>query len=300
MPFLRDMIGKVNEVKASVKNSSEKCKMTAVGLKRILDLGERLYPKRNWPNTKLYASAIGYTNVPEFVLQYFDHTALVKEFPSTVVMAMETGTALHSFIQSRLMAAGCIHPKCEGVQYQEPRFEDETYRIVAKVDGLICEDQLAELGAKNFEGNVEPRPLKLDLLEIKVFNSFKYKNTKEWTDISREYRLQATATQKISGYDRTIFMIVDRDSMNYRFIVYRAEEHLWEFIKKLSTDIFTHLRELTRPEGFQDEWLRVNGVQLDWDQWVAHHINASPKRKWLHLGDTKEEDAGDGGGFLLI
>lgn len=295
------MLGIVNEVKTNLKNPAEKVKFSAAGFSRVLDFGERKYPTKHWPNSKLYASGLGYVNIPEFVLQYFDHNALPpKVFPSSVGQAMEAGTAVHEYIQSRLLAAGCIHPQQQGLKYEEPRFECERYRIVAKADGLISEEQIAELGAIKPSLDNEPRPLKLDLFEIKVLNNHRYKNTKEWTDISREYRLQATATQKISGYERTIFMIVDRDSMNARFIYYRAEDHLWQFITEMSDTIFTHLRELSRPEGFLDDWLTVNGVRMGWDQWVQYHINRQPKRKWLHLENSLEDDGPiEEGGFII-
>lgn len=301
MKSLRSMIGMSEELKPTLKNPADKAKFSGAAFARVLDLGERQFPKKHWPNSKLYASGLGYVSIPEFVLQYFDHQALPpKVFPASVGQAMEVGTAVHEYIQSRLLVAGCIHPQQQGPKYDEPRFECERYRIVAKVDGLISEDQIAELGATKPLINNEPRPLKLDLLEIKVLNNHRYKNTKEWPDISREYRLQATATQKISGYERTLFMIVDRDSLNARFIVYRAEDHLWDFITQMSDTIFTHLRELSRPEGFLDDWLTVNGVRMGWDQWVQYHINRQPKRKWLHLENSSEDDGPiEDGGFII-
>jgi hypothetical protein len=291
---LRVLMGK-DEPPAPV----EKVKFTAAGVDRLLAFGESIYPHKNWSSNKLYASGIGYTTVAEFVLQYFDHTAIVKSFGPEVCMAMEAGTALHEYIQSRLMLAGVLHPKIDGTQYVEQRFECPEYRIVAKVDGLIDEMQLAELGKKGLEIKHEPRPLKLDLFEIKVFNGYNYEKTKTWQDISYQYRMQATATQKISGYPRTIFMFVNIDTKKYRFVVYRAEETLWDKIKAMSTEIFTHLRNLTRPEGFKDEWLQVNGQKLTWEQWTQFHIQQHPKRKWLHLEGNPAEEERQTGGFFI-
>lgn len=292
MKSLRALVG---EPKA--KNVAEKLKFSAAGVERLLEIGENLYPKETWSANKLYASGLGYTSVPEFVASYFDKDILPKNFSAKVCMSMEAGTAIHNYIQSRLMFAGVLHPKADSKFYKELRFEDEELRVVSKVDGLVDEMQLAELGKKGFEGEPEPRPLKLDLLEIKVLNSHTYEKTKEWPDISLPYRMQATATQKISGYERTIFMVVNRADWSFRFIVYRAEEHLWDTIKKMSEDIFNHLRNLTKPEGFKDEWLVVNETKLEWDQWVQYHIDRQPKRKWLH---KVEEDDKLEQSFLLF
>jgi hypothetical protein len=283
MKSLRSLVNKTEE--PTFKNSADKVKFSAAGVGRLLDMGEALYPHETWSANKLYASSLGYLTVPEFVLQYYDKTAVVRNITHNLGMAMEVGTAVHTYIQSRLMLAGVLHPRAEGNFYKEVRLEDENLRIVSKVDGLIDEGQIAELSSTKLTGEPEPRPLTLSLLEIKVLNEHKYKCTKEWTDISKEYRMQATATQKIGGYDRTIFMIVDRGSLSYRFIVYRAEEHLWELITSLSNEIFTHLRNLTRPEGFKDEWLRG----MTWEQWTRFHIERQPKRKWLHVGEIQEE-----------
>lgn len=296
MRSLRAMLG--HEVKEPAK-PVEKLKFSAAGVERLIQLGETLYPTKNWAANKLYASNLGYTSVPLFVLQYFDHLAIKRKISANLGMSMEVGTAVHQYIQNRLMVANCLHPKSENEFYKEPRFECPEYRIVSKVDGLVDEGQLAEFSAKKFVGDIgEARPLSLDLLEIKVLNDHSYKNTKTWQDISREYRMQATATQKISGYQRTIFMIVDRGSLKFRFIVYKGEEHLWQFIQNMSVDIFKHLRNLTRPEGFEDDWLIVNGQRLSWEQWTKYHIDRQPKRKWLHLGDEKEETSFSGG-FII-
>lgn len=293
MKSLRSLINK-EEAPEKAKNSAEKVKFSAAGVGRLLDLGESLYPHETWSANKLYASSLGYLTVPEFVLQYYDKNAVVRTISNNMGMAMEVGTAVHTYIQSRLMLAGVLHPRVEGNYYKEVRLEDEELRIVSKVDGFIDEDQIAELSSTKYSGTSEPRPLKLSLLEIKVLNEHKYKTTQEWTDISKEYRMQATATQKIGGYDRTIFMIVDRGSLNYRFIVYRGEDHLWDLIKGLSNEIFTHLRNLTRPEGFKDEWL--NG--MTWEQWTRFHIDRQPKRKWLHVGEVREELSSNDG-FMI-
>lgn len=283
MKSLRSLVNKTEE--PTFKNSADKAKFSAAGVGRMLDLGESLYPHETWSANKLYASSLGYLTVPEFVLQYYDRDSVVRTIGHNLGMAMEVGTSVHNYIQSRLMLAGVLHPRAEGKFYKEVRLEDENLRIVSKVDGLVDEDQIAELSSTKFSGKAEARPLKLTLLEIKVLNEHRYKCTKEWTDISKEYRMQATATQKIGGYDRTIFMIVDRGSLSYRFIVYRAEEHLWDLITGLSNEIFAHLRNLTRPEGFKDEWLKG----MTWEQWTKFHIDRQPKRKWLHVGEVREE-----------
>lgn len=278
----------------------EKLKFSAAGVQRMIDLGEKMYPTKTWSASSLYASGLGYTTVNSFILQYFDchHPAAKKSFSGNAGCAMEVGTAVHHYLQNRLMIVNCLHPKAEGNIYQEMRFEDKELRIVSKVDGLIDEHQLAEFSGTKFEGDIEePRPLNLDLLEIKVLASHKYETIKLWSDISLEYRMQATATQKISGYKRTIFMFVDRGSLSFRFIVYKAEEHLWEQIKKLSTDIFSHLRVPKLPEDFPEEWLFVNGQKLSPQQWIDHHVSLHPKRHWLHLG--KDEIAAPEGSFLI-
>lgn len=292
MKSLRSLIN--NEEAPKVKNSAEKVKFSAAGVGRLLDLGESLYPHETWSANKLYASSLGYLTVPEFVLQYYDKTAVVRTISNNMGMAMEVGTAVHTYIQSRLMLAGVLHPRAEGNFYKEVRLEHEDLRIVSKVDGFIDEDQIAELSSTKYNGTPEPRPLKLSLLEIKVLNEHKYKTTQEWTDITKEYRMQATATQKIGGYDRTIFMIVDRGSLNYKFIVYRGEDHLWDLITNLSNEIFTHLRNLTRPDGFKDEWLKG----MTWEQWTKFHIERQPKRKWLHIGEVQEELSSNDG-FMI-
>lgn len=292
MRFLRA----IDDSQATPVNQVEKLKITAAGVGRMLDLGESLYPHRTWSADKLYASSLGYLTVPEYVLQYFDKDAVVRKVGHNLGMAMEVGTAVHSYIQSRLMLAGVLHPKIDGTEYKEVRLVDDHYRIVAKVDGLVDEAQIAELSSTKFSGEAQPRPLQLDLFEIKVLNEHKYKNTKTWQDISIEYRMQATATQRIGKYPRTIFMIVDRGTLSFRFIVYRGEDHLWERITKLSDEIFYHLRTLTKPEGFKDEWLKG----MTWEQWVNYHIQRKPSRKWLHLVGESIDDSEDTGGFVIV
>ena len=291
--FRRNMLAALTEEPKAL-NDVEKLKFTAAGVTRLIEMGEQLYPHNNWASNKLYASGLGYTSVPEFVLQYFDHHALTRSISANAGMAMEAGTAVHNYLQSRLMLAGVLHPRIEGHVYKEQRFECEKYRIVSKVDGLVDEQQLAELGSKGFSGQAEARPLNLDLLEIKLLSTHKYQSIKTWQDISIEYRLQAVATQRISGYPRTIFMLVDRGSLSFRFIVYRGEDHLWQRITTMSTEIFAHLKDLTRPEGFKDEWLKG----MTWEQWVNYHIERQPKRKWFHKENTEEETS-EGGGFII-
>lgn len=277
----------------------EKLKFTAAGVERLLDVGQEKYPEKNWPATKLYASGLGYTSPGKFVYQYFDHIAAATKFSANVCMSMAAGTAIHEYIQSRLMLANCLHPRSETCHYKEPRFEDKELRIVSKVDGLVDEQQLADFGKKDTKVDFdEARPLTLDLLEIKLVNSHTYKNTKLWSDVSLPYRLQATATQKISGYKRTIFMYIDRADFSFRFIVYRAEEQLWEDIKKLSHTAFKHLRELTRPDDFEEGWLVVNGIKLTWEQFTRHHIERQPTRKWLHK-HTDDSVGETSGGFYI-
>jgi hypothetical protein len=300
MKSLRALLNKdLANLEVPAPMHQEKLKFTAAGVERLLDVGQERYPERNWPATKLYASGLGYTSPGKFVYQYFDHVGAATKFSANVQMSMAAGTAIHEFIQSRLMLANVLHPKSETSHYKEPRFEDKELRIVSKIDGLVDEQQLADFGKKDTKVDFdEARPLTLDLLEMKLVNSHTYKNTKMWSDISLPYRLQATATQKISGYPRTIFMFIDRADFSFRFIPYKAEEDLWVDIKKLSKTTFTHLRELTRPEDFLDDWLIVNGVKLSWDQFVRFHIDRQKGRKWLH--DSTCDDVSEYSGAFII
>lgn len=285
MKSLRVMLGHEEPPKAKLKSKFE---FTAAGVTRILEHGERKAAKPVWSAKNLYASGLGYVTIPEFILQYFEPQA--KVFPYNVALAMELGTASHNYFQDRLMRAGVLYPQQEdGDKYQEVRVECKEHRIVSKIDGLVSEEQLKEMGTTkwDFSKKWDERPLRMDLLEIKVINSFSYKNTQGPEDISEPYRMQATATQMISGYKRTVFMFVDRDSLNFRFIEYVAEPQLWDRITKMSADIFKHLRELTMPEGFDKSWIPQG---MTWDQWVNMKIEQSPKRKWIHLEREEEEE----------
>jgi hypothetical protein len=222
-------------------------KITAAALERKLDSFDR--EGDPWPIKSLWVSGLGKINIPTWIIDYWSPGHRKENWRSRLYG--ETGNVVHRIIQEHLFGSKVL------TQLEEPRVFCQNFGFSGKVDGLLHGQEFG------IDGIVHG--------EIKVCNSFYYKEWQHPDSLPVDYRMQATVYQKLLEKEETCFILVNRDDFSFRTLFYHGEESLWETAKSIARDCWGHIRNRTFPGSFDG----------DFEAWVAKQIEAQPERKFV-------------------
>lgn len=127
------------------------------------------------------------------------------------------------------------HNQRSKIIYQEYYLEDTNNQHRKHVgtfggscDGVICLNRLqAMFEGKPFKDLAE----KLVLLEIKTGGFRVMQNVLSTMEPPEAYKTQATSYQRMSNFDKTMFLYIGRDNVNLGSFLYTGEDRLWTLVQ---------------------------------------------------------------------
>lgn len=102
--------------------------------------------------------------------------------------------------------------------------------LTGHVDGVICLNRLEAM--VNGETDLDDIPEDLVLLELKTAGMQMMKKVMENGAPPEYYATQATIYQRASGYDRTMFLYINRDTATLGSFMYEGEDRLWNRVQE--------------------------------------------------------------------
>ena len=102
--------------------------------------------------------------------------------------------------------------------------------LTGHVDGVICLNRLEAM--VNGETDLDDIPEDLVLLELKTAGIQMMKKVMENSKPPEYYATQATIYQKASGFDRTMFLYINRDTATLGSFMYEGEDRLWDRVQE--------------------------------------------------------------------
>jgi len=255
--------------KQKEKQKRKLAPVTAAEIKRVLTTQED--PGDKFRRDNLWLSGIYYNTATQFVLDYWDP----KPWNQTWTSMLHTtiGNVVHEYVQEKLHAAGVLFPQYDTPKYKEIRIFDPLYRFSGRLDGLLAKDFMKALGATTPKELPED-PGELLHLEIKTMGSDKFQQTKTASDLMPGYKSQASITQKIIDKEGTLFLLIDKGSLNMRTLWYPGEEMYWNAATALSTTVFQAIENETLPleDGQTEEQL----LGMSFKDWLAEKRENKP------------------------
>lgn len=155
----------------------------------------------------------------------------------------------------------CYAPECcqfcfdneqrQYITYEEYEVVDDTNKrkfvpdLIGHVDGVLCLNRLEAMAGGEMDRTVLDK-IEEDLILFEMKTAGFQMMKKVMTNLRppEYYCTQATCYQKMSGYDRTMFLYLGRDSCNLNSFIYKGEDRLWKMVNEKMDQL-----ELGRSKG---------------------------------------------------
>lgn len=228
--------------------------LTAAELERRLSAHE--VTKNAYEVRSIWISGIGRIVPETWILDYWCPLPRKEDWKRRCYT--EVGDTVHRILQEHWHGAGILVPQEE--TFQERRVFCDNFGFSGKLDAMFNAKKILEKELPDIHG------------EIKVVNSHYYKEWQHPEALPEDYRTQATVYQKLLNTDKTCFVLVNRDSFDFRTLFYCGEERLWEDAKRLAKILWSHVAAKT----FPGEWAQ----EIPFSEWVEAQIQAQPGREF--------------------
>lgn len=263
----------------------------------------------------------------QFVINYWKPAEKKESVDFESRLRMDIGTYLHSYYQNKILGPAQIlygfwkngEEIHQGYQpdphweYVEATVKDEVLRLSGHVDGIICGNRIEFLYSKLKNIDFSDKtwrsifdtfdsPEDRALFELKTCNNWVMDALVGPSSIAGYYRLQATIYQKLSGYNKTVFVYLNRDTLKKRVLVYTGEQSLWDDLVKKAEVIWDCIKNRKLPTAdlpcktIKDKRAKQCGASGDcfnvmfnhgpdkqkrFEAWVEKQIALQPNRKFL-------------------